>query len=252
MKTRKFCILTTARSGSNALVSLLRLVPDTICHGELFSISGVWSALRPDLEIPWSVDTRNQNPLVFLADVERRTLALAGTCGFKLFIEHNRRVRRHVFASGEYSIIWLSRANKLAQFASLAVAESSGVWHSRQQPSPQAAQTAHFDLEGLNAFLEKAERQDAIVKRGLDRHRTPCFALEYRDIKNGRVVDELGAFLGVDPGVSLSALIPSIPHVKQGSSAIIERFSNPEDVVSAMRAMGHEDWLMEEDLHSHV
>jgi hypothetical protein len=47
-------------------------------------------------------------------------------------------------------------------------------------------------------------------------------------------------------------LIPSIPEVKQGPVAVTERFTNPEDVVAAMRELGHEDWLIEEEQRSHA
>jgi LPS sulfotransferase NodH len=252
MMTRKFCILTTERCGSNALVSLLRLVPDTICHGELFSKTGVWPALEPALDIHRSVAHREENPLAFLDEVERHTFKLARTFGFKLFIGHSGPVLLHVITSGEYHVILLSRANTLAQFASLAVAEASGTWHSRRSPSQQPHSAVRFDKETFEVFVRRIDRLYTLVRKRLETHQPPNFAIEYRDIKNARTIDSLGAFLGMDRGTSLSALVPSIPHVKQGSPVITERFSNPEDVVAAMRELGHEDWLIEEEQPSRV
>jgi hypothetical protein len=79
------------------------------------------------------------------------------------------------------------------------------------------------------------------------------FPLEYKQLKNARIIDALGEFLGGTGAGPLSRLLPSIPEVKQGPVAITERFTNPEDVVAAMRELGHEHWLVEEeDQHSHV
>jgi len=41
-------------------------------------------------------------------------------------------------------------------------------------------------------------------------------------------------------------LIRSIPQMKQNTARILDRFSNPEEVVAAMREMDREDWLLEE------
>lgn len=252
MKTRKFCIITTARCGSNALVSLLRLVPDTICHGELFNKSGIWTAPRPALDLPHSVADRDRDPVGFLRDIESETLKRAGTFGFKLFVAHGPVVRGHVMSAGEYRIILLSRPNRLAQYSSLAVAQASGIWHTRRTRSADAPATVRFDRAAFDAYMHRIDHASAIVRAELEIHGPPSFAIEYQDIKNDRVLDALADFLGMDRGGALTGAIGSIPHIKRSPSVIIDRFSNPEDVVAAMREIGHEDWLNEEGQPTHV
>jgi LPS sulfotransferase NodH len=253
MSNTKFCIITTARSGSNALVSLLSLMPDTICHGELFSHTGVWLARKPPLDLPRSVSERNLDPLAFLRLVEDETSRHAALCGFKLFIGQNRVVLNHVIRSVEYRVVLLSRQNSLAQFASLQVARASGLWQSRRKPAQRAAAPAiRFEMAEFDKFARSLRWQYKKVKTRLEARQHPYFPLEYKQLKNAAVIDALGEFMGGAGAGPLSQLIPSIPEVKQGPVAITERFSNPEEVVAAMRELGHEDWLVEEDQHSHV
>ena len=253
MSATKFCIITTARSGSNALVSLLRLMPNTICHGEIFSHTGVWLAAKPPLEVTRSVSERDLHPLAFLRDVEHQTLRHADRCGFKLFIGHNRTVLKHMIRSVEYRIVLLSRQNSLAQFASREVAKASGLWHSHRKTAARAAPpTIRFDKSEFDQFARGVRWQYKKLQRKLKAHRHPFFPLEYHQLKNASTIDALGEFVGGPGAGALSLLIPSIPEVKQATAAIHERFSNPDDVVAAMRELGHEDWLVEEDQHSHV
>lgn len=253
MNATKFCIITTARCGSNALVSLLRLMPNTICHGEIFSHTGVWLAGKPSADLTRSVSERDLDALAFLRAVEDDTLRRAALCGFKLFIGHNRSVLKHVIRSVEYRIVLLSRQNSLAQFASRQVARASGLWQSSRNPPQRASTpTIRFDKAEFDHFATGVRWQYKKVKSKLEANGHPYFPLEYKQLKNGRTIDALGEFVGGAGASALSLLIPSIPEVKQSTVAITERFSNPEDVVAAMRELGHEDWLVEEDQHSHV
>lgn len=253
MMSGKFCIITTARCGSNALVSLLRLMPDTICHGEIFSHTGVWLTGKPSQELARTVTERDVDPLAFLRDVEDETLRHAKRCGFKLFIGHNRVVLKHVIRSVDYRVVLLSRQNSLAQFASREVARVSGRWQSHRKPAERsAAPTVRFDKSEFDRFAKGIRWQYKRLKRKLKAHAHPFFSLEYNQLKHPGTIDALGEFVGGADVGALSLLIPSIPEVKQGTAAIHERFSNPDDVVASMREIGHEDWLVEEDQHSHV
>jgi|SRR5688572_1331014 len=253
MTSGKFCIITTARSGSNALVSLLDLMPNTICHGELFSPTGVWITRKMALNVTRSVAERDLDPLAFLAALEDETLRHAGLCGFKLFLGHSRLVMKHVLASKEYRIVLLSRQNKLAQFASLQVARASGLWQSRRDPAERGTTpTVRFDKAGFERFARGIHWQYKWVRSKLEAHGHPYFPFEYKQLKDGQTIDALGRFLNGAGAEPLSRFISSIPEVKQGPVAITERFSNPDDVVAAMRELGHEDWLAEEDQRSHV
>jgi len=252
MTSVKFCILTTARCGSNALVSLLRLAPDTICHGELFNKSGIWTAPQPNLDLPHSVADRDRDPVGFLHEIERETFKHAATFGFKLFVTHGPVVRTHLMSSGEYRMILLSRTNRLAQYSSFVIAQSSGIWHPRKAISGNAPATVTFDRAAFDAYMQRIDQGMANVRAELNQHGPPCFELEYRDIKNGQALDALADFLSMDRAVSLTGIVGGIPHVRRSPAVIVDRFSNPEDVVAAMRHIGHEDWLKDEVEHQHV
>ncbi len=243
MKTRKFCILTTARYGSNALVSLLRLSPNTICHGELFNKSGIWTAAQPGLNLPHSVEARDADPVGFLHDIEQETFKHARMFGFKLFLTHSKTVRAHVISSGDYKIILLSRPNRLAQFASLAAAQQAGIWHTRRTGSQESTPAVLFDKEEFIAYRDRLDGRYEMVKAELAATGQPYFPLEYQNIKSAPTIRALADFLGMNDESALVFQIDRIPNVRQGRPVVVDRFSNSDDVVAAMRGLGSESWL---------
>lgn len=246
MKGTKFCVLSTARCGSTALCSLLRQCADVVCHRELFNRQRIGTAHRPSLDLPHSISDRDRDPLGFLLEVERRSSEHAGVFGFKLLLAQNEVVLRHVLASPDYRLVLLTRANKLAQYSSFCIANVSGAWHARKKTAPAAAPLVHFESDRFRVFLDQVTmRHDAVISE-LQHRRRPHLSLEYLDINDPGAITGVLDFLGLDRERPVTDLIRTMPHVKQNTARILDRFSNPEDVVTVMRDMGHEDWLLEE------
>jgi LPS sulfotransferase NodH len=246
MKTGKFCVLSTARCGSTALCSVLRQCPNVVCHREVFSRKSIGMAHRPSLNLPHTIADRDRDPIGFLAEIERRSFEHAEVFGFKLLLPQNEVVLQHVLASHDYRIVLLSRSNQLAQYSSLCIAATSGAWHARKNAPTGQAPLVHFDGSRFQEFLrEMTSRHDAVGAE-LQHRSEPHFALEYLDLTNAGVISDLLDFVGGIARGPVPDLIRTIPQVKQNTARILDRFSNPEDVVTAMRHMDREDWLLEE------
>lgn len=248
MKVRKFCLIATERTGSSFLRQVLQRFPKVACHSELFN-----SRPGPDCVHQKYVDLtltaaemaeRDADPLRFLSRVEQQSLERAEMCGFKLMISHQPTVLEHVLSSDEYKVIVISRENRLAQYSSEAIARKTDIWGrvTVSQGSPQVQ--IIFDKAEFKKYCEKlSSSYDLVTHRLEDTNR--AFSLKYHQILDERAIEELLSFLGVDPDRSIGELLGRASLVKQNTSNILDRFSNPDDAIAAMREMGREDWLQE-------
>jgi LPS sulfotransferase NodH len=243
MKPRKFCLLATQRTGSTYVRELLDSVPGVTFHGEIFNPQDL---TRRIVNLGFSMGDRERDPLAFLAEVERLGLGNAPVFGFHLMIGYHPTVLEHVLSSEDYGPILLSRQNKLAQYSSFVIAMTSGAWVARRDivNGPQAK--ILFDPNAFAEFIAKDCRKYDVVLARLRMSGRKYQSLEYAQIRDHTQIAALLAFMGVEPDRSISDLIDRNPYVRQNTPRIIDRFSNPETVLSAMREMGHEDWLGQE------
>ena len=240
MSPKKFCLLATPRTGSRYLRALLGGIPEVAFYGELFNPNGDYVRAHG-----LAMEDRDRDPLGFLAEVERTGLKRSSAFGFKLMIGQDQRVVDHVIESEDYQLILMSRQNKLAQYSSFMIAQTSGVWfvHRGQAKSPEVR--IAFDPRAFAAFLaQDCGYYEAVLPR-LERKGRPWFHVEYARMQNQDQVSALLAFMGIQPHGSIADLVDRNRSVRQNTSKIIDRFSNPEIVLSAMKKMGREDWLLE-------
>ena len=244
-RLKKFCLIATARTGSNYVRGLLRF-PGSVFHGELFNRERQVPRIKPIPDPGLTLDDRDRDPIGFLETIERLTLEHARVCGFKLMIQHHPPMLEYVLSSEDYGLIVLSRRNKLAQYSSRAIARASGVWHvQRGEPQP-LERKIRFDSPTFAAFLFENKGDYASVLPRLEGSPHRFHALEYTRIRSTESVEGLLRFVGVRPRCTIPEMIARNASQQQNTSRIVDRFSNPEEVVAAMRAMGHEDWLTEE------
>ncbi len=242
MSKKKFCLLATERTGSNFFRELLSSLPRTAFFGEAFN--PVFLPKRI-LDLGFSQVDRDRDPLGFLSRIESASGVSGSLFGFKLMIGHNPLILNHVLSSEDYRFIIMSRANKLAQYSSLAIANASGHWHVHRGDAASPETTVPFDPEAFARFITRDSiNYDKVLSR-LRARTEPYCHLEYTASRSADRVGALLDFVGVDPGCSISDLIDRNPCVRQNTPRIIDRFSNPDFVLATMRRMGREDWLTE-------
>lgn len=185
---RKFCIVTTFRTGSELLVDLLNDHPKIRCQGEI-------------------MDNHPVSPYLFArgrarAERLRRNEAygfkLLGIQLMDLFNGPDRRLVDRLASDG-FVFIYLKRRNLLRQAISILRAVESGDWHPREQPDePQGS----IELDIPTLFFQMCQIE--IQNKGLDwllephKHLTLWYEdhLESTD-RQQSTVDEVCLLLGL-------------------------------------------------------
>jgi LPS sulfotransferase NodH len=239
MPETSFCIIAQPRTGSNHLCGLLNSHPEIVCHYELFNRWRIYS-LFEERNGYLHLAKRQLGPVRFLEDLraytqQRRPEARA--FGFKLMLAQSRSALRHVCHTSQYRKIVLHRENKLAQYSSEKIA-----LRTRQYVTKNGAKAAttrvEFVPDEFERFLEKDRQAYAEVIARLTSHKQPVFEIEYGQLDDEGMLNELMAFIGVERRSLQDTTV-----VKQNPSAVLRRFSNPEAAVAALRGTQMSRWL---------
>lgn len=209
VETTRFAILAHGRSGSNWLVDLLNSHPACHCHGELFLPDFV--ARRPP-----------EDALVYL---ERRMSAgRPGKThiGFKHLPTFDPRVTRQVVEDPRYRIVILTRRDRLAQYASQAIAEQTNRWSKREGEAVESQPRVRFAVRDFIDFCESSERWFGPERRQLRRLGRPALEITYEALEAGRALPQVLAHLGLAPVAALHS-----SHRRINSADTYARFTNP-------------------------
>ncbi len=234
----RFCLLAMPRTGSTRLAALLDSHPRILCHDELFNYHRpLWSRRTPE-PIAFDRDRRQGDPLGWLEDVlstTARAAPEAGAIGFKLQITDRPRVLEYVLLESEMKLVLVTRANRLAQYASDRSAVRTGRYTSSDPLFAEAVPLA-FDR---NDFLRYVERQALATGLVRDLVRDPArlFVIEYQEVGTAAANAALLAFLGQE-GAPLDA-----PDERLGPPVIRERFADPDAVAAALEHTVWRPWL---------
>ncbi|MBS0125693.1 sulfotransferase [Thetidibacter halocola] len=271
---QRFIILGQPRSGTTHLTTLLDSHPDVICAGELFNpyiMMGMTNDAGDDAILARDAAPRRAAEAFF----EQAEAEGARAAGFKFMLGHDIAVLKWISRNPDIRIIYIRRANKLAQVASLIKANQTREW---------------VDNEVANTPLRRVMRRVRIVYQGLfvlGRKERPNLVPTIRDIdENGRLIvgprrisqrwhdlatsDFLASqWLRSTPnkvlrleyvaslkpeahericrflGVSTDAEIAS-PLRKQGANRVIDRFANQKQISDYFTRRGLAHWLGEE------
>ena len=235
-----FCLLSMPRTGSTRLAGLLDSHPRIVCHDELFHVTEAKASrscrLPPDLAV--DRERRHADPLGWLdavVDASAAAAPEARAIGFKLMITDRPRVLEHVLLESRLKLVLLTRANRLAQYASARIAARTGRYYASDPGSDVATKLA-FDREDFLAFVERQALAFDLVLR-LVRDEARLFVTEYTAVGTAAANAALLAFLGQDEA-PLSA-----PDERMGSPVIRERFADPDAVSAALAQTVWRPWL---------
>ncbi len=150
----KFVIFCYPRTGSYHLVSLLNSCSDVVCHGEVFKRDRVEIDLSrmQDLGRPTLAD-RNADPGAFLDKL--RNLDKGKIFGFKLFLDHSRKVPqlRSLLGDRSWRKLILVR-DPIEVHASLLRANRTKIW-TRRAGRPVDEDTLHAQVTFEPAQLRR-------------------------------------------------------------------------------------------------
>jgi len=239
--TRPFIILANQRSGSNFLALTLDKHPDVHCYGEVFR-QGCPARRRPSSEPYRPSESRFSG---YLKAFEKGAKGVSAN-GFKMMYAQAPYVTRKILDNEKWSVIFLRRRNRLAQYACMLHAQRSnrGVVLDGHDPN---AGNLPFDEDVFGRYIESIDRRETAVIGSVRNTQTwggaSILELDYEDLCQDGLVPIL-RFLNVRE----MDLEPAT--AKRQSSDIASRFQEPNRVLDYLDRIGRPEWAVEitEDL----
>lgn len=233
------------RTGSNMITSRLNTHPRIEFYNELFHREYVIFQDKRVSGDPEVVARRDRDPSSFISQVwngayepkEKREQLEA--VGFKLFLNHNAEALRYV-TNSDSKIVLLRRRNALSRFSSFKIAAQTGKWKATSSKGVKRSLVDFRETE-FRAYHQNYLSLETLYEMVLNRWNRPYFSVWYEDfISSSEVWNDLVRFVGFEPND-----FGDSPLIKQNSSDILSRFSNPDDVKKFVAKVDRYDWLKE-------
>lgn len=211
---RKFVVLSTQRSGSTYIASLLQSHPSAVCYNEIFHPEKCHYnyPFFPEENNPEMLFIRDADPVEFLRQyVFRKYLTPFSAVGFKLHYSQAIDKRfvamwTHLLRDKEICFIHVSRANLLKTLISLKMAQLTNVWSMKHPAfvsnlketglaalSTQDVEnidislTFHLDFNETRDFFIHHTQQQKIFLGSIRKH--PVLHLTYEDFETNATED---------------------------------------------------------------
>jgi len=231
----RFVLLSTARSGTSAIISALRKHPLILGHGEIFH-----KDFKRQLN-PQFVRAHRLEDIDVQADIfAYRILAYTDgepVVGFKMWRGQNLKAYRKIAADEGIKKLVLERKNRLASYSSLKLAQMTNQWGKQGDIEAPAPILNEFDED---AFTEYAARIDQLFRHYASDCDGEVLFLEHRQIGED-ALEKVLDFLNVEHDAT------DIFMRRQNTPKIIERFT--VEVQSKVRRtldkIGHSEWVQE-------
>lgn len=241
----KICLICMDRTGSNMISSRLDTHRDIVFYNEIFHRQYV---IFNDQRVAAGAEIlarRDKNPSAFVSAVwrgefeEKSLRTEISGIGFKLFLNHNAEALRYVINS-DSKIIFLRRRNALARFSSFKIASLTSEWKATTQTRKKDVKV-NFNANEFRAYLQNFLSLEMLFEMTLNRWSRAHFSVFYEDIvARPEVWTDMIRYLGFRrEDFGESALL------KQNTSDVLARFSNPDQVRDFVCGIGRYDWLSE-------
>jgi len=238
-KPRRFVIFSAARSGTSLLSSTLNTHPNIFTHGEIYHprpkwhLRGTFADWSDEQTIAARADKIGYLKMVF-------DQAGADVVGFKMWHSQEPQICDSLLAIPAVSNIIYERENRLAQYASGALAKQSGIWNRSAQNAPYKGRDSEPVEFNARRFLSYVRRQEKTFAHYRKYAKGPVLDMTYADLTT-RGFHPVLRFLGV-PEVNLEP-----QKQKLHSSNIIARFqpSAHKEVHAVLKDLGHPEWVEE-------
>lgn len=250
-----FVLVSTARTGSNMVVSALAHHPNVVCFNELFNQEILWGyepgttagvdpRLRALMERPDLAAMRDREPDRFLDAIYGHCYAEAiSAVGFKLFYYHER----NIFASeklwprialdSDLKVIHLRRRDLLAAYYSQKIAERTGQWVMDAHNPYDVGQKRPLTV-GVPGFLVTLGRIVAAEEDRISLLRNhPVLEIWYEDL----VTDFRTVFERIETFLCVPHVAPRVATERQQRHPLPDVVVNFDEVRRAMIEAGLED-----------
>lgn len=239
----KFVIIGLPRSGTTYLMSMINAHPQAVCSGERFnpySIIGVAADRNDAFD---AVLTRDYRATAFFdASFAQHHPKEPTAIGIKFMIGHNIEVLHHLASQPDLRLIYVHRANKLAQITSLLRALETGVWaETKHRPPAPPKAKLRCGPRVISHHLHEYATQDMLFAHWFNGLPHQKMIVEYRDMHRPDFATTLCRFLGLPVVPDLRGTLQ-----KQGTNTILDRFEHRAVIAEYFAKTGHADWLGDE------
>lgn len=235
-----FAIIGLPRSGTTYLSTFLHSHPQIYCSGEEFNPYAVVAPSGRD-ERHETILRRDRAPTAYLDRFFEKAAEPEITHqGFKLMLGHNLEALEYVAAHPELKIIYLWRDNRLAQAASMILAEKTKHW-ARLKFKPKTVTKIAASPRDISRRWHENAAQDFLFAQWLNSLPNARLVLEYRELFLPALNNRLCRFLNVDPFAPMSS-----PLRRQGPEDVLDRFEDPRPIKYYFTEIGRGDWLAPE------
>lgn len=238
MSSKKFVLLSAARSGTSMVMGALRKHPQFIIHGEIFHPRIEWH-IRAEFLACNDIQKRETDPVEFTKDILSQNFG-KDVVGFKIWYSQSVEACEYVMSDPDIIKIILERQNKLAHFSSGLLAQKTQVWNMKGKLKPSdkiPENTVSFKESHFLNFVKN--NQDLFEIYG-QKSVGPVLHLNYCQAARLEF-DEIFSTLGV------KNLQLAPPTNKLYSDNILNRF-NPEDheqIRATLQRINKLHWLEE-------
>lgn len=212
-----FVVLGEMRTGSNLLETQLNEFAGVTCHGELFNPVFINKPGTAEY-LGVTFAEREADPHTLLAAVR----AGGGLTGFRLFSDHDPRVRDHVLADPACAKIVLTR-NPLDSYVSRKIAAATDQWKLHNVAKQKSARVT-FVLAEFERHLQALQDAQQDILHRLQISGQSAFYIGYDDLLDIQVLNGLAAWLGIEARINA----PSRSLKKQNPGPLAEKLTNPE------------------------
>ena len=225
-----FVVLAEMRTGSNLLETTLNEFPGVTCHGELFNPVFI-NKPKTEEYLGVTLAAREADPFTLLAAIR----AQGGLTGFRLFHDHDARIRAHVLADPACAKIVLTR-NPLESYVSRKIAAGTGQWKLHNVAKLKTAQVA-FDSAEFEEHLTTLQTAQLDILHALQTTGQSAFFIGYDDLNDVDVLNGLAQWLGVEGRIDA----PSRKLKKQNPEPVEAKLTNPEALAPGLARLDRFD-----------
>src|SRR5690554_6077152 len=187
-----FVVLAEMRTGSNLLETILNEFAGVTCHGEPFNPFFIVSPNEHTREyLGITMEQRDADPFTLLNAMRAR----GGLEGFRLFHDHDARIRAHVLADPACAKIILTR-NPLDSYVSRKIAKETRQWKLQNVARLRTAQV-EFDAGEFEQHLAAIQAAQLEIQHALQTTGQSAFYIGYDDLGDVEVLNGLAQWLGV-------------------------------------------------------
>jgi len=247
-KPGKFVIISTPRTGSNLLRTLLDSHPEIVCHSELFSKDAIYYSYQYGHEwiSGYTKAKRDSDPVQFLNFIYGTKLK--ETChaiGFKILNEQNDTVLNQLIKDKTIKKIILKRENALMSYLSFLELQKTGKALAKDNNDIYKTGDSlkiTVDFHEFDNYKKQIDLFYSKIISILNETSQGFFLIKYTDLLNRRKITEILSFINVE---STNQQIFSNLQ-KQNQRDLCERIANYSEFVNELKKGGYENLLQKE------